>query len=164
MMFDFSVPSSVATWNPINDAIMGGVSQSQLQFDPVGHAVFSGTVSFENNGGFASVRCQPSNLGVIGATSIALTVCGDGKRYKLNLRTDNQMDGINYQARFEPPGGQWTTLQFAMADFLPTWRGRLVPEAPVLDLARLRQVGLMIADRQPGPFALAVCSIAIETL
>jgi hypothetical protein len=45
---------------------------------------------------------------------------------------------------------------------LPSWRGRPVPDAPPLDTARLRQIGLMIADRQEGPFALALRSIAVE--
>ena len=33
-------------------------------------------------------------------------------------------------------------------------------DAPPLDPARVRQVGLLIADRQAGPFALAIRSFA----
>jgi len=40
--------------------------------------------------------------------------------------------------------------------------GRIVTGAPPLDPARVRQVGLMIADRQAGPFSLAVRSIRVE--
>jgi NADH dehydrogenase [ubiquinone] 1 alpha subcomplex assembly factor 1 len=162
VLFDFSDPRSVALWNPINDGVMGGVSQSQLRHDPDGHAVFLGQVSFENNGGFASVRCQPSDLGIKDVTAYLLEVYGDGKRYKLNLRTDNSFDGVNYQMQFDPPAGLWTTCSLASADFLPSWRGRPVPDAPPLDTVRVRQIGLMIADRQEGPFALAVRSIAVE--
>ncbi len=87
---------------------------------------------------------------------------GDGKGYKLNLRTDNSFDGINYQARFDPPSGIWTTCRLASADFLPTWRGKPVPDAPPLDTSRVRQIGLMIADRQEGTFELAIRSIAVD--
>jgi NADH dehydrogenase [ubiquinone] 1 alpha subcomplex assembly factor 1 len=163
VLFDFSTARSVALWQPINDGVMGGVSRSQLHHDPAGHAVFAGQLSFERNGGFASVRCLPDNLGVAGAIAYSLEVRGDGKRYKLNLRTDNSFDGINYQARLDPPSGTWTTCRLANADFLPTWRGRPVLDAPLLDTARVRQIGLMIADRQEGPFALAVRLIAAET-
>jgi NADH dehydrogenase [ubiquinone] 1 alpha subcomplex assembly factor 1 len=162
VLFDFSDPRSVVLWNPIDDGVMGGVSRSHLRHDPAGHAVFAGHVSFENNGGFASVRCQSSDLGRKNVLAYLLQVRGDGKRYKLNLRTDNSFDGVNYQARLEPPAGIWTTCRLASADFLPSWRGRPVPDAPPLDTARLRQIGLMIADRQEGPFALAVRSIAVE--
>ena len=161
-LFDFADPRGVANWNPINDGVMGGISSSQLRHDPAGHAVFTGRVSFENNGGFASVRCQPCELGRIGVTAYLLEVNGDGKRYKLNLRTDNSFDGINYQARFDPPTGVWTTCRLASADFLPTWRGKWVPDAPPLDTSRVRQIGLMIADRQEGTFDLAIRSIAVD--
>jgi NADH dehydrogenase [ubiquinone] 1 alpha subcomplex assembly factor 1 len=162
VLFDFSDPGSAASWNPINDGVMGGVSRSQLRHDPAGHAVFAGQVSFENNGGFASVRCQPCDLGRKDVIAYRLEVRGDGKRYKLNLRTDNSFDGVNYQVGFLPPMGIWTTCRLASTDFLPNWRGRSVPDAPSLDTGRLRQIGLMIADRQEGPFALAVRSIAVE--
>jgi NADH dehydrogenase [ubiquinone] 1 alpha subcomplex assembly factor 1 len=161
-LIDFADPSAVEWWNPINDGVMGGVSQSQLRHNPAGHAVFTGHVSFENNGGFASVRCQPCDLGRIGVAAYLLEVRGDGKRYKLNLRTDNDFDGVNYQARFDPPPGARTTCRLASADFLPTWRGKQVPDAPPLDTSRVRQIGLMIADRQEGPFELVVRSISVE--
>lgn len=162
LLFDFSDPQSVTLWNPINDGVMGGRSQSQLRYVQSGHAVFTGQVSFENNGGFASVRSQPMDLGTKDVTAYFLEVLGDGKRYKLNLRTDNSFDGVNYQAQFHPPAGIWTTCRLASADFLPSWRGKPVPDAPPLDTSRVRQIGLMIADRQEGKFALAVRSIAIE--
>lgn len=159
-LFDFATPDLVSMWHPINDGVMGGVSTSRLQSDKDGHAVFSGVVSFENNGGFASVRCQPGNLGMKGVTAYLLEVRGDGKCYKLNLRTDDSFDGINYQVRFDPPAGRWGVCRLASADFLPTWRGKPVPDAPPLDTGRVRQIGLMIADRQEGPFALAIRSIS----
>lgn len=162
VLFDFTDPATVASWSPINDEVMGGLSSSQLRHEPAGHVLFSGHVSLENNGGFASVRCRPCALGRADVAAYVLQVRGDGKRYKLNLRTDDAFDGINYQAGFQPPAGVWTTCRLALADFLPTWRGKPVAGAAPLDASRLRQIGLMIADRQQGPFALALRSIALE--
>ena len=162
VLFDFVDPSGVALWHPINDGVMGGLSSSELCPDFAGHARFTGYVSFANNGGFASIRCQPGDYGRMGVTAYLLQVLGDGKRYKLNLRTDSGFDGINYQARFEPMAGRWTTCRLACADFLPTWRGQPVPGAPPLDASMVRQMGLMIADRQAGPFELGIRSIAVE--
>ena len=59
VLFNVAEAAVAASWQPINDAVMGGVSVSSLRFDPAGHAVFEGSVSFERNGGFASVRCLP---------------------------------------------------------------------------------------------------------
>jgi hypothetical protein len=163
-LFDFTRPDAIAAWQSINDGVMGGVSEGQLHFDPAGYAVFKGNVSFENNGGFASVRCLPREFGIAGAASLALEACGDGKHYKFNLCTDDSFDGVNYQARFQPPAGTWATCRLSAADFSATWRGRPVHDAPPLDFARLRQVGLMIADRQEGTFRLAIRAISAEVV
>jgi hypothetical protein len=161
-LFDFQAAESTADWSAIDDAVMGGISSSRLRHDPAGHGVFEGVVSLDNNGGFASVRSHPAALGAPGATSYVLDIRGDGKRYKLTLRTDDSFDGVNYQAAFETPRDQWTTVRLPVSEFRPTFRGRVVAAAPPLDPGRVRQIGLTIADRQTGPFVLAVRSIGAE--
>jgi len=161
-LFRFDTAAAVADWSAIDDAVMGGVSRSGLRHDPAGYAVFEGEVSLQRGGGFASVRSAAQPLGVPLAVACVIEVRGDGKRYKLALRTDDAFDGVNYQAAFESPSGAWTRLRLPLATFVPSFRGRPVLEAAPLDPARLRQVGLMIADRQAGRFALALRSIGIE--
>ena len=139
---------------------MGGVSSSAISYVPGGRAVFSGSVSLANNGGFASVR-SPSFAALGGGGAFLLTVRGDGKRYKFSVRTDTAFDGVSYQAAFQPPPGEWVVVRLAAADFLPTWRGRIVNNAPPLDPARAQQLGLLIADRQAGGFRLEVGAIEL---
>ena len=69
-------------------------------------------------------------------------------------------DSINYQAGFSP-GATWQTLHIPLTAFRATFRGREVPGAPALDPARIRQVGLMISERQAGAFALEVRRIGL---
>ena len=45
-----------AEWWVINDTVMGGRSSSSWQLSEHDIGVFQGSVSLENNGGFASVR------------------------------------------------------------------------------------------------------------
>jgi NADH dehydrogenase [ubiquinone] 1 alpha subcomplex assembly factor 1 len=161
-LFRFDSAASVGDWSAIDDSVMGGISASHLRFDGAGHAAFEGIVSLERNGGFASVRSRPLPLGFPGGVVYLLEVRGDGKRYKLNLRSDDAFDGINYQAGFAAPAGPWSVLRLPLATFAPTFRGRVLPGVPPLDSSRLRQIGLMIAERQAGPFALAVRSISVE--
>jgi len=157
----FDTPDAIHDWGPVDDVVMGGVSRSTIRHDPAGHAVFEGVVSLERNGGFASVRSRPRNLGIAGAVACVLEVRGDGKRYKLNLRTDALYDGVNYQLPFDAPAGVWTAVCLDLASFAATFRGRVV-EAPPLDPARLTQVGIVIADRQAGAFRLDVRAISLE--
>jgi len=158
-LFDFREPSNVSDWTAIDDRVMGGVSRSGLRRDPAGHAVFEGTVSLERNGGFASVRSSSAARGKPGAEHCALEVRGSGKHYKLTLITDDNFDTLNYQAEFTPDERGWQTIRLPIGSFRATFRGREVSGAPALDPARIRQVGLMIAGRQAGSFALDIRGI-----
>jgi NADH dehydrogenase [ubiquinone] 1 alpha subcomplex assembly factor 1 len=158
----FDSPSAADDWSAIDDRVMGGVSASRLRHDVSGHAAFEGEVSLESGGGFASVRSLPMDLAAPGAEAYVLDVLGDGKRYKLNVRTDDGFDGLSYQASFDPPAGTWTAIRLPIAGFRATFRGRTVPGAPSLDPAIVRQVGFVIGDRQAGAFSLAVRSLRAE--
>ncbi len=160
-LFDFSVPRAAEAWRAIDDRVMGGVSRSRLRHDRAGHAVFEGTVSLERNGGFASVRSSPGERGLPGARSCLVEVRGKLKQFKLSLLTDDGFDSLNYQAGFALAGTDWQTLRLPLADFRASFRGREVTDAPPLDPARIRQVGLMIAARQAGPFALDIRRIGL---
>ena len=161
-LIHFGAAESVGEWQSVDDAVMGGLSTSCLRLDPAGHAVFEGIVRLANNGGFASVRTRPRHLGVPNGIAFHVDAMGDGRRYKLNLRTDDAFDGVTYQALFSPPTGTWNEVRLPLSAFRASYRGRAVASAGPLDPARVRRVGLMIADGQAGPFALAIRSIAGE--
>ena len=161
-IFLFSSPDTVTGWAPIDDRVMGGCSTSCLRYDPQGHAVFEGTVRADNNGGFASVRTRAVELNTKNVGAFVLKVNGDGKRYKFNLRMDDNFDGVTSQTAFVAPVGVWTSVHFPVSQFTATRRGRPVSGAPTLDPAGVRQMGLMIGDRQLGDFSLKVSVIGIE--
>jgi hypothetical protein len=161
VLFDFVDPNATNEWRAIDDRVMGGVSRSRLRHDRAGHAVFEGTVSLAQNGGFASVRSSPGERGQAGATACLIEARGDAKQFKLSLLTDDGFDGVNYQASFTTMGPDWQTISLPLSAFRASFRGRDVPGAPALDPARIRQVGLMIAGRQAGPFALDIRRIGL---
>lgn len=155
----FNTPSSTQNWQSINDGVMGGVSVSRMRFDMAGYAVFEGEVSLDKNGGFASVRASELELGCADTVGYVLTIWGDGHTYKFNFRIDSGFDGVNYQAVFTPAPDLWTQAVLPLAAFEPTFRGRTVQGAPPLHPERVRQVGLMISDKQAGEFRLRVKTI-----
>lgn len=140
----------------VDDRVMGGRSASRFRATREGFGVFEGVVSLENNGGFASVRAGIDNVDLSSAAGVLIRARGDGSRYRLSLRNDRRLSGINYLHDFQPPKGAWKEISLPFADFRPSVRGRTPPNAPPLDRTRIRQVGLMIADRQAGPFRLEV--------
>jgi hypothetical protein len=162
-IFHFSSPDTVSAWASIDDRVMGGCSTSCLRYDPQGHAIFEGTVRADNNGGFASIRTRAVELNTKIVGAFVLKVNGDGKRYKFNLRMDDNFDGVTYQTAFVSTAGVWTSVLFPVSQFTATRRGRPVSDAPALNPALVRQMGLMIGDRQLGGFSLKVAAIGTES-
>lgn len=78
LIFDFDVAHEIAEWFSINDAVMGGVSLGEFVQREPGIARFCGQVSFENNGGFSSVRSRLIRTSLAGYEGIEMRVRGDG--------------------------------------------------------------------------------------
>lgn len=147
----FADPTSVAPFHVINDGVMGGVSSSQMR-QADGALIFEGTVSLENGGGFASFR-GPVSL-PRGTNALAVQLRGDGRRYKLTLKIDDPNATWQYQAPFET-SGDWQISRFTAGDFAASFRGTRI-DAPPLRLSRAAALGVLIADRQAGPFRLEI--------
>lgn len=147
-------------WQITNDEVMGGKSQSRFQINENGNAVFLGTLSLANNGGFASVKNhEPLNLA--GCRAICLHVKGDGKRYSFRLQTGSQ-DSVhpwNYEYRFQTENNEWQTIELPLGDFEAVYRGDAVPDAPLLNTSLIMRYGFLISDRQEGPFRLEIDKI-----
>ena len=145
---DFSNPNTLRDSWIVNDGVMGGVSQSSLRQDEDG-MFFEGMVSLENNGGFASMRSsvrfpQETQL-------IELLAKGDGKRYKLVLRT-GPAPRVTYVADFIALP-TWQTYRFNLSQFKSTFRGRDV-NAPALSFSDVIDFGILISNNQAGSFAI----------
>lgn len=155
MIIDFT--DEAEAWPSIDDAVMGGLSSSGMSVDE-GFARFQGTVSFDNNGGFASVRSRPNLRDLSTFDGLILRVRGDGKSYGFRIRTNASFDGVSYQAPLTPPAGEWTDIVIPFSDFSPVWRGRTVPGHPPLDPAVVTTMGIIVS-RQEGPFQLDIANI-----
>lgn len=143
-------------WILVNDDVMGGRSTSQLSLTEEGTGVFSGHVSLENNGGFASTRVSLGPLDLSAHQGVILRVRGDGRRYQLRFRTQEGSRGLAYKGEFDTEAGVWREIRIPFSDFRPSVRGYQPPGAPALDPGEIRQVGFLIADKKEGPFRLEV--------
>jgi hypothetical protein len=156
--WSYPLAENSQNWRSVDDRVMGGVSQSLSGLLESGEFAFAGRMSLANNGGFASIRA-PLIIPEAAATDahkIRIKVQGDGKRYQLRFRTSGRFDGISYAVSFPTEPNAVLTYEFALSDFRPTWRGRVVPNAPALTWTDVRQVGWMLTDKQPGDFALVI--------
>jgi len=155
-LIDFSDPDEKDRWETMNDTVMGGISESRAFITLENTAIFQGYVSLENSGGFASIRSFPRTFALEGYAGLMLRVKGDGKDYRLRLRTDDDFDGVAYQSRFQTTPQEWIAVKLPFSEYLPVFRGHIVSGAPQLEQSRIRRIGFMIADKQEGPFVLEI--------
>jgi uncharacterized protein YbjT (DUF2867 family) len=148
VIFDFTNISQELknTWGALDDVVMGGVSASNMQFVE-DTALFTGNVSTANSGGFASVRTTnftpPFNLS--GYEGIELRVRGDGKRYKIFLRTEAVWDGIGYGYSFDTVANTWIDVRIPFADLIPVFRAKTVKDCPSIEKSKIRSFQLMLS-------------------
>jgi monofunctional biosynthetic peptidoglycan transglycosylase len=158
LLFDFTSENSAppTDWCPINDDVMGGVSESTVEATEGGLA-FTGTVSLDHGGGFASVRAPESVRDLSAHNQFQLHLRGDGRRYWFTTYT---VPGgpISYRVPLQPPT-HWTTVDVSFSNLTPYRRGSKRPDAPSFDPSQLRTLGFLIADGQAGPFRLEVAWI-----
>ncbi len=163
MLFDFQNESNATVWQVVNDDVMGGVSTSQFKHVDNECTVFNGIVSLQNNGGFASVRSAPLRERLKVGGAFVICVRGDGRRYKLTARSESNFNAPNHQAEFTTKRGEWEEHHLAFNDFVPTFRGRTVTEVPPLHPDKITSVGVLISDKQAGPFRLDIRWIKVST-
>ncbi len=157
MVFDFKNPDSFKAWQTVNDTVMGGVSESSLQPGGKGTAIFKGTVSLKNNGGFCTASSRGNKKYDLSSfQGIGVRLKGDGKTYMLTVKTDAAFNGYAYQFPFATQKDQWLTVMAPFKDFVARFRGEAVPNAPPVKSSDITSFGFLIADRQEGPFSLEV--------
>ena len=154
VLFDFSQPDAVP-WLPVDDVVMGGVSHGGMRIEN-GRAVFAGVVSLDFGGGFASVRSNPGSWDLSTFTGIEARLRGDGRRYKLVLKSDAGLGGVNWQAPFQTQCGERQMVRVPFQDLVPVYRGSRVSNSPPFDARCIATFGFLISDKQAGPFRLEI--------
>ena len=155
-------PASDLPWRIVNDGVMGGLSKSQMQETAEGHALFTGTVSLENNGGFASTRTNVPDEARTETRTIQIRVKGDGNRYSFRLNPKGPYGRVSYRAFFDTEAGKWEEFTLPLSDFTPTFRGRVLPDTPSVEGQTLDEMGILIADKQEGAFELLIDWIKMD--
>lgn len=160
-LFDFASSDGdpASAWQSVDDVVMGGVSESRFEDTGEG-AAFTGVVSLEQGGGFASVRSPEGQWDLGAYDDLSLRLRGDGRRYQLTVYTGTNTS-LSYRATLEP--SSWRVVTVPFDSLVPYERGTRVPNAPPFDPSSVRALGFLIADKQAGPFRLDVEWIQART-
>ena len=151
--------SGSGNWYVVDDGVMGGLSQGQIQVSD-GILVFSGNVSLDNNGGFSSIRyaCSPGTI-KSEHSSFILRIKGDGQKYQFRSKS-SQRNYESYIYEFET-SGEWQSIEVPFNKMYPGFRGRKL-NMPNYNGDQLGEIGFLIADKQEGQFELQIESVSLK--
>lgn len=156
LLLNFAEIKNMDDWRIVNDGVMGGLSKSKFMLSDSNTAIFSGNVTLENNGGFASTRTRSMQFQLDGFKGIRIRVKGDGKTYQFRLRTNDRIDGVSYRHHFETKLNQWQTISLPFNKFVPVFRGRVLRDVEPISPKDIQQLGILISDNQTGEFQLEI--------
>ena len=162
MLFDFTGADAVKEWQTINDGVMGGVSEGKVKIADKKTLEFYGTLSLENNGGFASVRTKAKKLGLEKGDVLVARVRGDGREYSMNLHVPRPLVAFSYRATVQTKKAEWIEVKLPLDKFEATSFGRVVKDAGPVDPQEVNGLGFLLGDKKAGPFKMEVEWIKVE--
>jgi monofunctional biosynthetic peptidoglycan transglycosylase len=162
-LIDFETEKERPIGEITNDGVMGGLSKGHLKRHEKGSITFSGTLSLENNGGFSLWRIAEGKWDLSASQGLKVRVKGDGRTYKIRLSTDERyrFGRVSFQADLPTTKGTWTDITIPFSDLKASWRGRDLSNK--FDPAKIRDIGIILSDKNPGTFEIEVASISTST-
>lgn len=160
VLFDFNENANIRNWRIVDDVVMGGRSSGSFELSPEGHAIFSGDISLENNGGFSSVRYRFNGAEVNPNTTVRIRLKGDGKTYQLRVKHDLRAY-YSYQADFET-SGDWQSVEIQLKEMFPEFRGNRLNQSN-FSHNRIQEVTFQFGNNKPESFQLMVDKITLVT-
>jgi len=151
VLFDFSETRESDRWLVVNDGVMGGLSQGTFKVSDKGTAIFSGTISLKNNGGFSSLRYNTGKTDVGAYSTLKLRLKGDGKKYQVRIREDYN-DFFSYIYYFQT-SGKWETIDVPLSEMYPSFRGRKL-NRPNYSGKSMVELTFLIGNKKPESFVL----------
>lgn len=157
VLFDENKLDTIEWWI-VNDGVMGGLSEGNFEIRN-NCAVFNGTVSTANNGGFAMVRGRLHEMAIDSFSHFVLQVKGDGKNYQFRAKSEGSQRH-SYVHSFET-NGEWQEIIIPFDILKPRFRGRDV-NLPNFEGEMLAELAFLIGNKANESFELQIKSIRLK--
>ena len=160
---DFGDSPDAYSWVVVNDGVMGGLSSGQA-FMEDNSIRFTGTVSLENNGGFASIRSRRVQIDLQGAEEIEIRYKLTGVDFAFQLNQFNRFWYPNYKYPLPKTGDEWVTVTIPIDSMrqsqVGNYTGRTFETAnkrrPII------QVGFISDEKKENDYSLEVDYVIIR--
>lgn len=143
-------------WFVVVDGVMGGRSQGTVMQSEES-IIFRGSISLENNGGFASLRTPYQDYNLSDYTTVTIRYKSTGQDFGLTLNKHRQFWRPQYKTNLPITNGTWKTLRCNLEDFGTYRLGQQMQGAPDKDdLSNIIRLGLISNTKAATDFEIEV--------
>lgn len=151
LQFEFNQDQN---WQVILDNVMGGRSQGEVSYQQ-GIMRFSGKLSLENNGGFASIRSPYGSHDFANFSQAIIRYRGTGGEFAIVLEDAEPFYEPKYRYTLKL-NEDWQEVRIPLADFRAYRLGRPLGYAFRPKNKSILRIGLIKADKNTRPFTIEV--------
>jgi len=177
VLWNFTTAADVSEWKESSDGTAREAGMSTGTFHLQRTARFQRTVMF------SLINPQPSGAGFVGFFTVGqwdlsgfsnitlqARAQGEATRYKFYMKHHGDNPGGSggaYEGYFEMPKDELVTVEVPLDSFAYYYRGKLVPDAPSLDLTDITFIGLQVyggvyrPEKQSGVSSLEIDWITV---
>lgn len=162
LTLNFGAHKENPQWKAINDTVMGGRSQGELSTNPNSFS-FKGSISFDNNGGFASVRGPFKETDLSDYATVEIRYRTTGQSFALTLENSRPFYMPYYKKTLPNSNGKWKITTLQLEDFkayrLGEETGDKLSKAILKEIIR---IGFINGEKKEGAFSLEVDYISFQ--
>jgi NADH dehydrogenase [ubiquinone] 1 alpha subcomplex assembly factor 1 len=163
-LFNFGTSNNTDIWRIVNDDVMGGLSNSEIE-EKEHSIIFKGHTSLENNGGFASIRTliDKGSLKECKTMTIRFKCTDTSRSFGISLKDSQKYYIPYYKYVFSPTSTSWEELKVDLKNFGYYKISEKIGNSMPLDaLDEVFNIALIISDKKEGDFHIEIDYIKFE--
>ena len=161
-IIDFGNSSDSQKWTTVVDGVMGGKSTSDLM-ELDNSILFSGEISLENNGGFASLRGVRNYKNLSNYSTVEIKYRSVGQDFALRLLKHEVFYLPYFKHGFETTNWDWKTTSIPLELFseyrLSDKTGNSITSD---ELQKINRLGIIVSNKVEGQFKIEIDYIKFQ--
>jgi hypothetical protein len=159
---NFGTNKDSPQWTAINDTVMGGRSEGKVSMNK-NSLSFEGSISFDNNGGFASVRGPFKTTDLSEYTNVEIRYKTTGQSVALTLENYRPFYMPYYKKTLPNSAGKWDIITLSLMDFKAYRLGKTTGDSLSKEvLKKIIRIGFINGEKKEGSFSLEVDYISFK--
>lgn len=153
---DFGTKGNSSDWYVLNDAVMGGLSEGNLT-KKANSIIFEGSVSLENNGGFASIRSAYDRYKMASFNQIEIRYRSNAYDFAMTLELFQQFYRPYFKYNLPDTKNEWVIRTIDLKDFKAYSLGKYLGyKLDNKDKNNIIRMGFISDEKRAGAYMIEI--------